>query len=137
MTWRTSFHRVDPGAPAEAIDRLRAAAPVALPVQYFELLEFANGGEWHVSQAPFWFSLQPAEWIAEVYEATHWKSNPINEFLKGFVLIGTNGAGECVGFDIRGPEPWPIVLIDVDAEEEERVTLIAEDFDAFLEMLGD
>jgi hypothetical protein len=108
-----------------------------LPERYFELLQFANGGEWHVRKAPFWFSLQPAEWIAEVYEATHWKPNPANEFLKGFFLIGTNGSGECVGFDVRGSRPWPVVLIDMDAEDDERVTLIAEDFDAFLELLGD
>jgi hypothetical protein len=136
MNWRTDFYDLEPGASPEALARLRAAAPAALPDQYFELLAFANGGEWPARSAPFRFSLSPAEWITEIYESKHWKPNTANEFLKGFVLIGTNGSGESVGFDIRGSDPWPIVLIDMDAEEEERVTLIAKDFGAFLQMLG-
>lgn len=136
MNWRTDFYEVEPGASSEALERLRAAAPAPLPDRYFELLAFANGGEWHLRAGPFSFSLSPAEWIAGIYESDHWKPNAANEFLKGFVLIGTNGLGENVGFDIRGSEPWPVVLIDMGAEEDERVELIAKDFDAFLDLFG-
>jgi hypothetical protein len=136
MSWRTQFYSLEPGASQEALARLRAAAPATLPDRYFELLAFANGGKWPVRSALLSFALSDAEWIAGIYEATHWKPNAANEFLKGFVLIGTSGSGDCVGFDIRGSEPWPIVLIDMDAEEDERVTTIAEDFDAFLGLFG-
>ena len=114
-----------------------AALPAPAPERYFELLAFANGGEWPMLAAPFRFSLSPAEWIAAIYESDDWKPNANNEFLKGFVLIGANGLGETVGFDIRGSQPWPVVLIDLGAEEGERVRPIADDFDAFLELLGD
>ena len=136
MNWRTQFYSLEPGASQEALARLRAAAPAALPQKYFDLLHFANGGEWRLSAAPFRFALSPAEWIAGIYEADHWKPNANNAFLKGFVLIGTNGSGETVAFDIRGSEPWPVVLIDMDAEEDERVMPIAEDFDAFIDLFG-
>jgi len=137
MNWRTDFYELEPGASAETLARLRAALPAQLPERYFELLAFANGGEWPMRAPPFRFSLSPAEWIAGIYEADHWKPNPNNEFLKGFVLIGSNGLGETVGFDIRGREPWPVVLIDMGAEEEaERVMLMAQSFDEFFEMLG-
>jgi hypothetical protein len=137
MNWRTDFYELEPGASADALARLRAAVPAALPDRYFELLAFANGGEWHLRAPPYRFSLSPAEWIAGIYESDHWKPTANTEFLKGFVLIGTNALGETVGFDIRGPEPWPVVLIDMNAEEEdERVVTIAADFDAFLDLFG-
>ena len=136
MNWRTDFYDLEPGASREAIARLRAAAPALLPELYFDLLSFANGGEWPVRSALLRFSLSPAEWIAEICESGRAKPNAANEFLKGFVLFGTNGSGESVGFDIRDSQPWPIVLIDMGAEEEERITPIASDFEAFLELLG-
>jgi hypothetical protein len=136
MKWRTDFYEVESGASDEALARLRTALPAQLPERYFELLAFANGGEWPMLAPPFRFSLSPAEWIAGIYESDHWKPNANNEFLKGFVLIGTNGSGETVGFDIRGAEPWPVVLIDMGAEEDERIVKIARDFDAFVDLLG-
>jgi hypothetical protein len=135
MNWRTDFYERETGATPEAIARLRAAVPAVLPEAYYELLAFANGGEWPAGPGQFRFSLSPAEWIAGIYESDHWKLTEGNEFLKGFVLIGTNGTGAIVGFDIRGAEPWPIVEIDMDDEPDERVTPIAADFVLFLETL--
>jgi hypothetical protein len=136
MNWRTDFYDVEPGASAEALARLRAALPAPAPERYFELLAFANGGEWPMLAPPFRFSLSPAEWIASIYESDHWKPNANNEYLKGFVLIGTNGSGETVGLEIRGSGPWPVVLIDMEADDDERLMQIASDFDAFVNLLG-
>ena len=41
-----------------------------------------------------------------------------------------------MGVDIRGAKPWPVVLIDMEADEDERIMQIAGDFDAFADLLG-
>lgn len=120
--------------------RWRGCAPAPLPQSFYDLLSFSNGGYWPAGNGQFSFLLSPAERTAEIYEkdwCRDWyKPRAVNEFLNGFVLIGTNGCGVCVGFDIRGGEPWPIVEVDTDADEDERVVAVARDFDAFLEILG-
>lgn len=128
MTWKSNFYELAPGATPEALARLRAASPAPLPLSFYDLLSFSNGGCWPAGNGQFSFRLSPAEQTAALYEKD-WR-------LDGFVLIGTNGCGACVGFDIRDAEPWPIVEVDAHADEEERVVAVARDFDAFLEILG-
>ncbi len=136
MSWKTNFYELEPGAVPEALARLRAVVPAPLPRSFYDLLSFSNGGCWPAGSGQFSFRLSPAEWTAEIYEREPRKPSPVNEFLKGFVLIGTNGCGVCIGFDIRGSEPWPIVEVDTGADEDERVAVVAKDFDAFLVVLG-
>lgn len=140
MNWKTNFHELAPGATPEALARLRVASPAPLPLSFYDLLSVSNGGDWPAGNGQFSFRLSPAEQTAELYEkdwGRDWrKPTAVKEFLDGFVLIGTNGCGACVGFDIRDAEPWPIVAIDTDADEEERVATVARDFDAFLAILG-
>ena len=136
MSWKTNFYELEPGATMEALVRLRAAVPVPLPQSFYDLLSFGNGGRWPAGKGQFSFLLSPAECTAETFEWEPREPNALNDFLRGFVLIGTNGAGVCIGFDIRGREPWPIVEVDKDADPDERVTFVATDFDAFLEILG-
>ena len=60
-----------------------------------------------------------------------------NEFFPGFLVIGSNGGGEYVAFDMRGSEPWPVVSLDMtNIDLTESVQLIAEDFDTFLSLVG-
>jgi len=137
VSWKTNFYELEPGAAPEALARLRAVVPAPLPQSFYDLLSFGNGGRWPAGNGQFSFLLSPAEWTAETCEWVPRKPSPVNEFLRGFVLIGTNGRGVCIGFDIRGSEPWPIVEVDTDADEEaERVVVVAGDFDAFLDILG-
>lgn len=136
MRWKTNFYERAPGASPDALARLREAAPARLPNSYYELLSFSNGGRWPVGNGQFSFDLSPAEWAAETWEWKPRRPSAATDFLSGFVLIGTNGCGVCIGFDIRGQEPWPVVEVDKDADLDERVVLVACDFDAFLEILG-
>lgn len=136
MSWKTQFYELEPGATPEALARLRAAAPAPLPDSFYSLLSVANGGRWPAGEGQFSFHLSSADWTAEIYETETRKPSDITEFLKGFILIGTNGSGVCIGFDIRGVEPWPIVEVDVGADPDERVVAVAKDFDAFLDILG-
>jgi hypothetical protein len=136
VRWRTNFDELEPGATPEALARLSAAAPALLPNSFYVLLAFANGGSWPAGAGQFSFRLSSAECIAESCAWEPRKPNAAHEFLRGFILIGANGSGACVGFDIRGAPPWPIVEIDMAADPDERIVAVAKDFDAFLELLG-
>jgi hypothetical protein len=136
MNWRTQFYELEPGASDEVLAQLREVAPAPLPESFYTLLAFANGGEWSAAKGQFRFRLSSAEDLVEACTWEPLRPGPMHEFLKGFVLIGLNGGGLCVGFDIRGEPPWPLIEFDRDADPDERVTVIAADFDEFLGMLG-
>jgi len=136
VSWLTNYYERENGATPEALARLRSVAPSSLPQSFYDLLQFSNGGRWPAGGGQFSFQLSPAEWIAEGQEFEPRRPGRFHEFLKGFVLIGINGSGVCIGFDVRDREPWPIVEIDTSADEAERVIVVAKDFDAFLDMLG-
>ena len=124
--------RAEEGASAEALTRLRNAAPVVLPETYYALLAFSNGGEGELAEQPLWFQLYPAEAALKEFE-----SGLEDENFPGFVFFGSSGGGECLAFDARHSAPWPIVSIDmVNIDLEESVWLVAPDFDHFLELVG-
>lgn len=123
------WYRV-PGAAQDLIDCLRSTTPVELPSGYYELLRFSNGGEGPLAVQPFYFQLDPAEYMLEtIRNGTH------EEFFPGFLMFGSNGGGEFVAFDLRGSSPWPVVYIDMVAGPES-VELVAPDFDGFVELIG-
>lgn len=61
----------------------------------------------------------------------------LREFFDGFLMIGSDGAGEHIALDIRGMEPWPVVAVDMtNIDLDESVMVIASDFDAFYQLMG-
>jgi hypothetical protein len=86
-------------APAEAVERLAAALP-ELPPDYLAFLRISNGGEGDLSVEPGWFSLWPAEEVAELNAAYK-----VPGFLPGFLAFGSDGGGEMLAFGAAG-ERW-------------------------------
>ncbi|MFZ6801352.1 SMI1/KNR4 family protein [Undibacterium sp. Di24W] len=127
---RTWFR--NPGASNDALQSLRVVAGVNLPVEYFELLEYSNGGEGSLPISPFNLCLDSAE------DATNNKVEKIyEEFFPGFFVFGGSGGGDFIAFDLRSSEPWPIVAIDMtNINLAESVDLIAKDFPTFLALIG-
>lgn len=120
------------GASAEAVAVLKSVAPVDLPEGYYSLLSFSNGGEGPLAVQPFRLCLYPAEEVVQIE-----RDGTFKEFFEGLFVIGGNGGGEVVAFDLRGGEPYPIVAFDmVNIDLQESVLLIAPSFDAALEFVG-
>lgn len=126
-----NWHRALPASEV-SLTRLRTACPVGLPDGYFSLLGFSNGGEGPLPVQPLYFQLDPAEYAAEAIErGAH------NEFLHGFVVIGSNGGGEYIAFDVRGVSPWPVVAIDMtNIDLDESIRQISPSFEDFLDLIG-
>ena len=59
---------------------------------------------------------------------------PAGQFV---TVIGSNGAGEAVAFDLGTPEPYTVVAFDMsNGEQGEGVQPMAESFDRMLELIG-
>lgn len=101
------WHKADGASPA-ALAQLRAVAPVKLPESYFSLLSFSNGGEGPLAVQPFQLCLYPAEEVVQIEQDGDFK-----EFFDNFLVIGGNGGGEAVVFDLRKDEPYPLVAFDM------------------------
>jgi hypothetical protein len=120
------------GATDAAIEKLWSVAPSSLPQSYFTLLSSSNGGEGDLPVQPWWFALDSAEDAAEAK-----RSGTFKKFFPGFFVIGSNGAGEAIAFDLRLTGSRPIVAVDMtNIDLDESVLPIAPDFDAFIEMIG-
>lgn len=125
------WHKVD-GASADAIAALKSVAPVALPESYYALLSFSNGGEGPLAVQPLWFCLYPAEEAAQIE-----RDGIFREFFEGLFVIGGNGGGEALAFDLRETEPYPLVTFDMtNINLSESVRPIATSFDAAMELIG-
>ena len=120
------------GASSEAITVLKSAAPTELPESYYALLSFSNGGEGPLAVQPLWLCLYPAEEVVQIE-----RDATFREFFAKLFVIGGNGGGEAVAFDLRGSEPYPIVAFDMtNINLLESVRQIAPSFDATLELIG-
>ena len=125
------WHRVA-GAPLEEVSKLRSAAPASLPDSYFDLLAWSNGGEGPLGKQPLYFQLDPVDVAIGTFSR-----GLDDEFFSGFLMIGSNGGGEYIAFDVRGSAPWPIVSLDMtNTNLAESVQPVAEDFDTFLSLVG-
>lgn len=115
-------------ASSSAIESLIAAAPVALPESYIDLLERSNGGEWPLIVQPYNLCLDSAEAVTEaIVDGTY------GEFFDGFLIIGSDGGGELIALDNRCAQPGSVVALDatnIDIDESRLV--IAANFDLFL-----
>jgi hypothetical protein len=120
------------GASEEAISRLSAAAPIALPTTYLMLLRYSNGGEGPLPIDPWNFCLDTAEAAADTEE-----NGRLKEFFPNFFVLGTSGGGEAVALDANLPAPHPVVQFDMtNCNLAESVRSLAPDFDSFLKLVG-
>jgi hypothetical protein len=125
------WHKVE-GASERAIAELREVAPRSLPESYFSLLSFSNGGEGPLPVQPLWLCLYPAEEVVQLA-----RQGTFEECFSGLFVIGGNGAGEAVAFDLRTAEPRPLVSFDMtNVDLPESIWHIAPSFDAALELIG-
>lgn len=120
------------GASQEAIALLKSVAPVDLPESYFSLLSFSNGGKGPLAVQPLWFCLYPAEEVAQIE-----RDGTFRDFFEKLFVIGGNGGGEAVAFDLRESAPYPLVAFDMtNINLAESVWMIAPSFDVALELIG-
>ncbi len=120
------------GASPEALAGLRVVSPVSLPESYFALLAYSNGGEGPLCVQPLWLSLFPAEEVVRLHLA-----GTFRETHPQLLVIGSNGAGEAVAFDLGTPEPYAVVAFDMsNGDQSDNVQPMAESFDKMLELIG-
>jgi hypothetical protein len=119
------------GAEEAAIQKLIAAAEVALPPEYVEYLRIVNGGEGDLAVDPGWFQIWPADQVVELNSAYE-----LRKYLPGFFGIGSSGGGELLAFDARSEPPWPVVMIPFIAMEEAEAEQVAPDFESLVRLMG-
>jgi hypothetical protein len=125
------WHKVEGGS-VDAIAALKSLVSVDLPESYYSLLAFSNGGEGPLAVQPLWFVLYPAEETAQIE-----RDGTFREFFEGLFVIGGNGGGEAVAFDLRENAPYPIVAFDMtNIDLKESVRPVASSFDAALDLIG-
>ena len=122
--------RREPPATETDILGLVAVCPVKLPEEYLDLLRYSHGGEGSVALPPHWFVLDRVDVVIDIQGDEFYR-----ESFRGFWFFGGNGGGEMLAFDLRGDEPWPIVMIDPIAGPE-CSQKIAQSFAEFLEAIG-
>lgn len=121
-----------PASPAEerVLAALRNQAKVRLPAAYLAHLALSNGGEGDLGVEPGWIAFWPAEQVIEYNDVYC-----IPECLSGFFGFASNGGGELLAFDARGPEPFPIVrvpFIPMDSKETVRIACSFEEMQALI-----
>ena len=120
-----------PNVPADEdeIAELRALVPFELPAEYVELLRYCDGGDGELDLPPLLFSMESIAESVEHNEAFH-----RDGFFADFWFIGTNGGLETIAFDLRTGPPYPIVMIDCNADGTD--VKIADDMAQFISKIG-
>lgn len=119
------------GASTEAIADLKSVAPAGLPESYFVFLAASNGGEGPLAVQPLWLQLLPAEEAAQVE-----RNGAFREDFAGLFVIGSNGAGEGIAFDLRQKAPFPVVAFDMSISDMgSSVKPVAPTFDAAMDLI--
>lgn len=120
-----------PGASAETLEQLRQRLPPRIPSGYLELLALSNGGEGPLPVQPYSCYLDDvATVLAGLTEV--WRRDWLDE---GFLVIGGNGGGELLAFDLRALGVPPVVAVDMVAGGESTMQ-VAPTFEMFLGFLG-
>ena len=101
----------NPPADEEKIKELRATVSFELPADYLDLLRYCDGGFGDLNAAPLFFIMNS---IAESVEHNHYFHS--RGFFTDFWFIGGNGGLETIAFDLRPGPPYPIVMIDCNAD---------------------
>lgn len=118
-----------PATQAQILE-LRKVVEFDLPPSYVELLLACNGGEGELALDPFWFVLFDTGFTQEMATDAFY----LSEF-KGLFIFGSNGGGETIALDIRGHEPWPVVMMDCIAGMDS-IRSVATSIDEFLLPIG-
>ncbi len=118
-------------ASLEAIEHLREQIPSQIPFGYLDLLAATEGGEAALPVAPYNCYLDVATTVL-TGGAEAWRRRWLEE---GFFIIGGNGGGELLAFDLRTQGEPPIVAIDMVAGSESAM-MVAPSVEAFAAMLG-
>ncbi len=121
---------VDPASEV-ALERLQEKGPLRLPPEYIDQLAASDGGEGDLGVQPGWIVLWPADEVL-----AHNAGYSVSEFLPGFFGFGSNGGGELLAFDIRGSEPYPIVMVPVIPMEVGEAVRIASSFGELRNQIG-
>jgi hypothetical protein len=120
-----------PGASTEALAQLRQRIPSRIPRGYLDLLAVSDGGEGPLPVLPHNCCLDDAATVLSGL-AEAWRRDWLDA---GFFVIGGNGGGELLAFDLRASAEPPIVTIDMVAGAES-ANEVAPTVDAFVAMLG-
>jgi hypothetical protein len=119
-----------PACDQQVLVELRSKIPFELPEEYFEFLSISNGGNGSLPVSPLWFQLWAAEEIIENNNGYQRQ-----EFYPELFLIGSNGGGSCIAFDISGGAR-PVVAMDWYDSKRECVDQVAPTFRDFVGLLG-
>ena len=123
-----------PASPASenVIATLSGQIGFELPSDYLVFLRFSNGGSGDIPVQPWCFD---GLWTAEELAGCN-LDYQVAEYCPGFFGIGTSGGGEMFAFDMRKPQPWPVVVVPFIGMEPDAALSVATDFCSFVEMFG-
>jgi hypothetical protein len=114
----------------EAIQKLIAECGSILPESYLNFLRRYGTMEGELRVRPFWFRIWPAD---EVMEAN--RDDQVQEYLPGWLAIGSSGGGEMLAFDIRSNQPLKVFMIPFIGMDESEAMVVAEDFESFADAI--
>ncbi len=120
-----------PGANAAALKTLRSLMPSEVPDSYLELLALSDGGEGPLPVQPYSVCLDDVStMLANICEEWH-----ADWLRQGFFVIGGNGGGELIAFDVRSPGTQSLVSIDLVAGAASAETVV-DTWAGFVNILG-
>ena len=121
------------GATKVILMELRQISPLGIPEAYFSFLAFSNGGEGPLRVQPLWLQLAPAEEVIRIMQEGDYR-----EFFPELFVIGSNGGGEAIAFDMRAQMSCPLVAFDMtNADLSESIRPIAANFESMVELIGE
>jgi hypothetical protein len=113
------------GASPEVLNRLQREV-VGLPRSYLKLLRVGNGGEVGLCVSPYNLCLDSAEDALD-----YWLSGTYTK--QDIFVIGGNGGGELIAFDLRCAVEKPVICFDP-ISPDDSTEVIAENFEKLLEL---
>ena len=120
-------------ASAKSIEALERELGDRLPNEYLKFLAWSNGGEGPLLVQPYTLCLDSAEEVLR-----QWQEGQYREYFPSFLVIGSNGAGEYVAFDLRHSLMRAVVALDMtNIDLSESVLPIAQDFASLLELIAE
>lgn len=118
------------GASPRALESLHAAAPCELPFEYYQLLEYSNGGECPLPDPFFNFCLDPAETASDSSQIGIFAATAPELF-----VFGSDGGSQLFAFNLRGEAPWQIVTFD-GVDPDGSMQTVANSFAEFIALIG-
>lgn len=120
-----------PPATNEALQALTANCDFELPEEYLSFLRYSNGGEGSLCIEPWYFQLCSAEEVIAYNQGYN-----VEEFLPGWLAIGSNGGGDMLAICKRDGSPCPVYMVPFIPMAESDAVQIAHDFEMFVMALG-